>query len=131
MNKENIIKQPNVKTALKWLTSKKRYPISGMIGIKNKRWEYFYEDQTKPVRSGATHHPFFNVKPIPNKIHGIEYYYYDECERKRTPNQWLKIGRKVIRDSVPCSGSRSGFNPSTRQHIDSINFFLISDTRKV
>ncbi len=133
MNSNNTMTESKMRTARQWLalpTKDKRYPMRGAKGVKGKKGVYFHISQTKPVRSEATHHPFFEVLPVADQYKDLNYYYFDECEVKRTPRQWLKFGRVVKPGSVPCNGTRSGFNPKTRQHIE-ISYFLMSDTRKM
>ncbi|EOX4848390.1 hypothetical protein ACPP0W_003509 [Vibrio alginolyticus] len=123
-----------MKTAKQWLSlpaKSKRYPRRGEVGVVGKKGTYFHIDQTIPVRSEATHHPFFEVKPVDDTYKGICYFYYDECEVKKTPLQWIKENnRRVIPNSVPCSVSRKGFNPETKESFE-IFYFLKSDTVKL
>lgn len=127
----SICSSEDYRTAKQWLALKndeKRYPIRGAVGVVRKRGEYFHKSQTRPVKCEATHHPDFNISPIPVLYKGYKYYYFDECEEKNTPNQWRKQKLIVIPGSIPCSGSRSGFNPTSKQHFE-YEFFLKSDTR--
>ncbi|SBS66948.1 hypothetical protein [Vibrio atlanticus] len=133
MDSNNTVTSSEMRTAMQWLAlpiKDKRYPVRGAVGTKEKKGVYFHISQTKPVRSEATHHPFFDVLQIPDQYKNLNYYYFDECEVKKTPHQWLKYGRVVRPGSVPCSGTRSGFNPNTKQHFE-ISYFLKSDTRKM
>lgn len=133
MISDKTVTDSKMRTARQWLAlpvKDKRYPVRGAVGVKGKKGVYFHISQTKPVCSEATHHPFFDVLPVADQYKNLKYYYFDECEIKLTPHQWLKHGRVVRPGSVPCSGTRSGFNPSTRQHLE-ISYFLRSDTRKI
>lgn len=128
-NKQSLSNE--MKTAKQWLALKqeeKRYPRRGEIGKIGKRGTYYHFDQTVPVRSEATHHPFPDRNPVKDQYKGISYYYYDECEPKKTPKQWIdEDGRRVIPGSVPCAKTRSGFNPITKESFE-ISYFLRSDT---
>lgn len=122
-----------LKTAKQWLALKqedKRYPMRGEIGKVCKRGTYYHYDQTIPVRSEATHHPFPGFLPVSEKYKDISYYYFDECEPKKTPRQWREEGRRVIPNSVPCDKTRNGFNPSNGESFE-ICYFLRSDTVKL
>ncbi|KAB0290066.1 MULTISPECIES: hypothetical protein [Vibrio] len=133
MDSDKTVTDSKTRTARQWLalpTKDKRYPKRGAIGMKGKRGIYFHISQTKPVRSEATHHPFFDVLPVPEQYKNLNYYYFDECEEKKTVAQWRKEGRIVKSGSVPCSDLRSGFNPKTNEHFQ-IQFFLRTDTRPI
>jgi len=122
-----------LKTAKQWLALKqedKRYPMRGEVGKICKRGTYFHFDQTVPVRSEATHHPLAGFLPVEEKYKDITYYYFDECEPKKTPRQWREEGRRVIPNSVPCDKTRNGFNPSNGESFE-ICYFLRSDTVKL
>ncbi|EGR0306723.1 hypothetical protein FMH14_21010 [Vibrio alginolyticus] len=122
-----------VKTSKQWLALKqkdKRYPKRGEVGTIGKRGTYYHFDQTLPVRSEATHHLLAGFLPIHEQYKGITYYYFDECEPKKTPRQWREEGRRVLPNSVPCNKTRNGFNPSNGESFE-ISYFLRSDTVKL
>ncbi|MEZ8717856.1 hypothetical protein AB6D81_17905 [Vibrio splendidus] len=130
-NKKNYTNE--LKTAKQWLALKqedKRYPRQGEIGKVCKRGIYYHYDQTIPVRSEATHHLLAGFLPVYEQYKGISYFYFDECEPKRTPRQWRELGRRVIPGSLPCSKTRSGFNPSNGESFE-VSYFLRSDTVKL
>lgn len=129
----SILQEKNFRTAKQWLAlpeAQKRYPIRGAKGTRRKRGLYFHVSETKPVRCEASHHPTYLATPVSDTYKGQQYYYFDECEVKKTFAQWRKEGRIVRLGSVPCSGSRSGFNPCTKERFE-IQFFLRSDTRRI
>ncbi|PTP86943.1 hypothetical protein [Vibrio splendidus] len=122
-----------LKTAKQWLALKqeeKRYPRHCEIGKVCKRGTYYHYDQTIPVRSEATHHLLAGFVPVNEQYKGITYYYFDECEPKKTPRQWREEGRRVIPNSVPCHKTRNGFNPVNRESFE-ISYFLRSDTVRI
>ncbi|HAS6076781.1 hypothetical protein AB6E05_19680 [Vibrio alginolyticus] len=121
------------RTAKQWLAlpeHKKRYPVRHATGKKGKRGIFFHISETKPVRGESSHHPQYYAVPIQDTYKGQKYYYFDECEEKKTYAQWRREGRIVRPGSVPCSGSRAGYNPETKEHFE-IQYFLLSDTRKI
>ncbi|WP_274007510.1 hypothetical protein [Vibrio parahaemolyticus] len=120
-------------TAKQWLAlpeKQKRYPTRGAQGTKHKRGTYFHINETKPVKGEASYHPKYFAEAIKDTYKGQRYYYFDECEQKKTFAQWRREGRIVKPNSVPCSGTRSGFNPDTKEHFE-IQYFLRSDTRPI
>lgn len=117
-------------TDKQWL-KRNRYPLPSERGIKipKRKGLYFTYEQTKKVRSEAEVNAFPGFLPIKELKKGKHYYFYDECESKYTPDQWIKLGRKVRKNSVACE-IRDGFNHKTKEKLY-ISFFIKSDTYKI